>query len=89
MKSMWIIAEKYLGILQNDLKNLENILLLILLKVNQIVHLESNKGYSIPKVSGQVKKIPYFLREQDVLNLYCQVTRMTGMIEIFDVSQPF
>lgn len=37
MKSMWIIAEKYLGILQNDLKNLENILLLILLKVNQIV----------------------------------------------------
>lgn len=37
MKSMWITSKKYLGALQNDLKSLENILLLILLKVNQIV----------------------------------------------------
>lgn len=37
MKSTWVIVKKYLGTLQNDLKSLENTLLLILLKVNQIV----------------------------------------------------
>lgn len=50
MKNMWIISKKYLGILQNDLKSLENILPLILLKVNQIVTFEVQEGYSITKV---------------------------------------
>lgn len=66
---MWIIAKTYLSSSQNDLKNLENTLLFILLKVSQIVTLESNKGYSTLKLSGQVKQFPYFLREQDILYL--------------------
>lgn len=43
----------------------------------------------MPKVSGQVKKIPYFLREQDVLYLIGQVTRTAETTEIFDTSWPF
>lgn len=69
MKSMWIIAKRYLGNLQDDFKNFESTLLLISFKVNEIVTFGVQRRYSIPRVSGQVKTIPYFLREQDLLNL--------------------
>lgn len=47
IKSKWIIAKRYLGTLQNDLKNVENMLLLLLLEVSQIVMWSTIKVFYI------------------------------------------